>query len=321
MAARHVPETRDPAASGRVDLPGAALVSLGLVGLTIGMIEAPGRGWTSAMVVGSLVAGLVFLAAFFVVEARSAHPVLPLGIFRSTQFSATNVVTFLVYGALSGALFLLPIQLEQVSHYSPLEAGISFLPLTAMMLVLSARSGALATRIGPRLQMTLGPLVVGAGMLLLRLVGSSGDYLTTVLPAIVVLGLGLVITVAPLTTVAMSSAPVDHAGVASAVNNDVARIGGLVAVALVPVVSGITGASYLHPLVFTAGFRTAVTLSGLAAAGGGILAGVLIRNPGRSALPPAAEAAPASSCALEGPPLAAPEVGTTPEPRGATMGA
>jgi EmrB/QacA subfamily drug resistance transporter len=327
MAARHVPESRDPEATGRIDIPGAVLVSLGLVGLTMGMIEAPGRGWTSALVLGSLVAGLVFLAAFLLGEARSAHPVLPLGIFRSTQFSATNAVTFLVYAALSGALFLLPIELEQVSHYSPLEAGTSLLPLTAMMLAFSARSGALATRIGPRLQMTLGPVVVGAGMILFRLVGPSGNYLTEVLPAIVVLGLGLVLTVAPLTAVAMASAPSAQAGVASAVNNDVARTGGLVAVALLPVLSGITGASYLDPPAFSAGFRTAVTLAGLAAVAGGILAGVLIRNPRHPSAPAPTEAVsvgaqgvPASHCALEAPPLVASSAGTTPGRPGATMG-
>ncbi len=250
MASRHVPETTDPTATGRVDLPGAVLVSAGLVGLTAGIIDAPSHGWGSPTVVGALVGGALALVAFVILEERTPHPLLPLAIFRSSQFTATNVVTFLVYAALGGALFLLPIQLEQVAHYSPLEAGSSLVPLTVIMLVFSARSGALATRIGPRLQMAVGPVVVGAGMVLLRLVGPSGAYLTEVLPAILVLGAGLALTVAPLTSTAMSSAPADHAGMASAVNNDVARTGGLVAVALLPVVSGITGASYLHPLQF-----------------------------------------------------------------------
>jgi hypothetical protein len=254
--------------------------------------------------------------------------VLPLSVFRSTQFTATNVVTFLVYAALGGALFLLPIELEQVAHYSPLEAGTSLLPLTAIMLAFSSRSGALATRIGPRLQMAAGPVLVGAGMVLFRLVGPTGDYLTEVLPALLVLGAGLVFTVAPLTTTALSSAPADHAGVASAVNNDVARAGGLIAVALLPVVSGITGASYLHPLELTVGFHTAVTVSGAAAAAGGLLAALLIRNPGLRPTAAAAAAAaaaavpipPASSCGLEGPPLAGVAAGTTPAPPSARMG-
>jgi len=322
MAWRHVPETTDPtSATRRVDLVGAVLVSVGLIGLTAGIIDASYDGWGSTAVLGMLVAGALFLGAFVVVEARATHPMLPLGIFRSAQFSVTNAVTFLVYAALGGALFLLPIELEQVSHYSPLEAGTSFLPLTAMMLVFSARSGALAARIGPRLQMAVGPVVVGAGMVIFRLVGPSGNYLTEVLPAMVVLGLGLVLTVAPLTTVAMSSAPAEHAGLASAVNNDVARIGSLVAVALLPVVSGITGASYLHPLLFSAGFATAVLVSGVAAAAGGILAAALIRNPRPAAVSDGPERAPAATyCALEAPPLAHASAGTTPGPSGATMG-
>jgi EmrB/QacA subfamily drug resistance transporter len=332
MAWRHVPETTDPTVSGRVDVLGAVLVSLGLVGLTAGIIDAPDHGWSSTGVVTALVGGVAFLVAFAVFEHRAAHPMLPLGIFRSAQFTATNAVTFLVYAALGGALFLLPIELEQVSRYSPMEAGTSLLPLTAMMLAFSARSGALASRIGPRLQMSVGPVVVGAGMVLFRLVGPSGNYLTEVLPAIVVLGVGLVLTVAPLTTVALTSAPAEHAGVASAVNNDVARVGGLVSVAVLPVVSGITGASYLHPLLFSAGFGTAVLVSGLAAAAGGILAALLIKNPipvpHPAAPPPAPTVAPGALgptaplrvCALEAPPLAHADAGTTPGPSGATMG-
>jgi len=316
MAARHVPETTDPTATGRVDIVGSVLVSAGLVGLTTGIIDAPGHGWSSPTVVAALLGGILALTAFVVVEARTEHPILPLAIFQSAQFSATNVVTFLVYAALSGALFLLPIQLEQVARYSPLEAGTSLLPLTAIMLAFSSRSGALATRIGPRLQMAVGPVVVGGGMVLLRLVASSGDYLTHVLPAILVLGIGLALTVAPLTTTAMSSAPADHAGVASAVNNDVARAGGLVAVALLPVVSGITGSSYLHPLQLSAGFRTAAVVSGVAAAAGGVLAAVLIRNPGRrDRFRPVG-----TYCGLDGPSLATAASGATPGPGGATMG-
>jgi hypothetical protein len=190
-----------------VDLLGATLVTLGLVGLTMGLIEGPPHGWTSGLVVSSLVGGAVFLALFVVAERRERHPMLPLGIFSSMQFTATNVVTFVVYSALGGALFLLPVELQQVAHYSPLEAGISLLPLTVLMLLFSARSGALAARIGPRLQMAVGPVVVGAGLILLRLIGPSGNYLTEVLPGVLVLGIGLAITVAPLTATALSSAP------------------------------------------------------------------------------------------------------------------
>src|SRR5262249_37756442 len=155
---------------------------------------------------------------------------LPLSLFTARQFSATNAVTFVVYAALGGCLFLLPIQLQQVAGYSPVEAGVSLLPVTLIMLALASRSGALAARIGPRLQMSAGPVVVGAGLALFSLAGRVSDnYLIGVLPGAVVFGLGLAITVAPLTATALSAAPAEHAGMASAVNNDVARAGGLIA--------------------------------------------------------------------------------------------
>jgi hypothetical protein len=251
---------------------------LGLVGLTTGLIEGPAHGWASGLVLSSLVAGAVFLALFVVAERREAHPMLPLGIFSSVQFTATNVATFVVYAALGGALFLVPVELQQVAHYSPFASGVSLLPLTVIMLLFSARSGALAARIGPRLQMSVGPIVAGAGLVLLRLIGPSGNYVTDVLPGVVVLGIGLVITVAPLTSTALSSAPTAHAGMASAVNNDVARAGGLIAVAILPALGGITGLSYLHPALFTIGFQKAVTLAGVAAAFGGLISAAFIRN-------------------------------------------
>ena len=283
---------------------GAVLVTAGLVGLAGGLIEAPSHGWSSGVVIGMLAVAVVAFIAFVGVERRERYPMLPLAIFRSQQFSATDVVTFVVYAAPGGALFLLPVQLQQVSHYSPLEAGTSLLPLTAVMLALSARSGALAARIGPRLQMAVGPVVVGAGMVLLRLIGPSGDYVTEVLPGVLLLALGLAITVAPLTSTALSSAPVEHAGMASAVNNDVARAGGLIAVALLPALSGLSGHSYLHPITFTAGFRHAVVVAGGAAALGGLLAAVLVRNPAPAQRARARDRArPSVCCPLEATPL------------------
>jgi EmrB/QacA subfamily drug resistance transporter len=302
IATRHVPETRDPDATGPVDVLGAVLVTLALIGLAGGLIEGPSSGWSSAPVIGMLSGAAVAFVAFVVAERRERHPMLPLGIFRARQFSATNVVTFVVYAALGGALFLLPVQLQQVSHYSPLEAGSSLLPLTLVMLAFSARSGALAARIGPRLQMTVGPVVVGAGMVLLRMIGPSGNYLSEVLPGVLVLAAGLAITVAPLTSTALSSAPVEHAGMASAVNNDVARAGGLIAVAVLPALAGLTGHSYVHPLEFLAGFRHAVDYAGAAAALGGLLAAVLIRNPEVAQRARSRRRGPVS-CPLEATPL------------------
>ena len=167
ITARHVPESRDPTSSGRVDTVGAALAVVFLAGLTYGLIEAPTRGWSSPAVVACLVVAAVAAPAFLVVEHRRANPMLPLRLFRSRQFSGANGVTFAVYGALGGALFLLPVELQIVKGYSPLESGVALLPLTLVMLALSARSGALSARIGPRLQMTVGPLIVGAGLALL----------------------------------------------------------------------------------------------------------------------------------------------------------
>jgi EmrB/QacA subfamily drug resistance transporter len=306
IAARHLPESRDPAAPRHLDLPGALLAASGLAGLTYALTDGPARGWTAPSVLLPLIGGVVAMATFVLVEARSPAPLLPLGVFRTRQFSGANLVTFVVYGALGGAVFLVPVHLQQVAGYSPIQAGTALLPVTVLMLAFSSRSGALAARIGPRLQMSIGPLVVAAGMVLMIRIDRSGGYLTQVLPAMLVLGAGLAITVAPLTSTALSAAPMEHAGVASAVNNAVARTGGLIAVAVLPPVAGITGASYLHPAAFAHGFRVAVLISAAVCTAGGLLAAALIRNP-RAAEPAATAGAPAVRhdlhCALEGPPL------------------
>jgi EmrB/QacA subfamily drug resistance transporter len=268
---RHVPESRGPDASGRLDVSGAALVTFGLIGLTYGLIEGPASGWGKPLTLIALAAGVALLAGFLVRESRVSKPLLPLSMFASAEFSAANVVTFVVYGALGGALFLLPIQLEQVSGYTAIQAGIS--------LLLSARSGALAARIGPRLQMSVGPVVIGIGLVLFARIGPSANYLTEVFPAVLVFGFGLAINVAPLTATVLAAAPAENAGMASAVNNDVARAAGLIAVAVLPAAAGLGGAAYLHADQFSAGFRTAVFISaGLCILAGG-LAALTIRNP------------------------------------------
>jgi EmrB/QacA subfamily drug resistance transporter len=279
MTARHVPETRDDTTAGRVDVLGATLAVLFLAGLTYGLIEGPSRGWTSPLILGALILAAVTGPGFLVAERQEHHPMLPLEVFKSRQFSGTNAVTFVVYGALGGALFLLPVELQLVSHYSPAESGLALLPVTALMLVFSARSGQLAARIGPRLQMSLGPVVVGAGLALLVMATHGSSYLTHVFPAVLLFGVGLAITVAPLTATAMGSAPAEHAGVASAVNNVVARAAGLLFVAVLPLLAGITGAHALAPLRFASGFRTAVVVSGIICAAGGVLSLLTIRNP------------------------------------------
>ena len=191
-------------------------------------------------------------------------------------------MTFVVYAALGGLLFLVPTVLQVVHGYSPLASGTALLPVTVIMLVLSARSGRLAARIGPRLQMSVGPVVIAGSLLLFARLGGSGNYVTAVLPAAVVFGFGVAIMVAPLTATALAAAPADHAGVASAVNNDVARAAGLIAVAVLPALAGITGESYLHPAALAHGFKTAALIAAVFCAAGGVLAAVTIRNPTRA---------------------------------------
>ena len=184
--------------------------------------------------VTSLAVGVFGSVAFVVFESRSPSPMLPLGLFSSRQFAVTNAVTFVVYAGLGGVLFLLPVVLQVVDGYSPLQSGLALLPITVVMLVLSARSGRLAAAIGPRLQMSVGPVVVGAGLVLMSRAPTMPPTSPLVLPVVLVLAFGLAVTVAPLTSTALNSVSPSRAGLASAVNNDVARLGSLIAVALLP---------------------------------------------------------------------------------------
>jgi EmrB/QacA subfamily drug resistance transporter len=306
ISMRRVPESSDPDASRHVDATGATLAMLTLVGLTYGLIEGPNRHWTNPAVLTALVGGAVAAIAFVLYEGTTEAPMMPLTVLRVRQFTVTNAVTFVVYAALGGVLFLLPVELQVVDKYSPFESGVSLLPLTIMMLVLSAQSGRLAARIGPRLQMSVGPVVVASGVALLSRASQDRSYVTGVLPAVLLFGLGLAITVAPLTATAMSSLAEEHSGLASAVNNDVARLGGLIAVSVLPALAGITGSAYLHPGALSAGFRTAVYIAAAWCAAGGIIAAIGIRN--RAALPqPPAELGAGREqclhCALDATPL------------------
>jgi EmrB/QacA subfamily drug resistance transporter len=301
LSARHVPESRDPTVAGRIDVGGATLATASLAATAYALIEGPSRGWASGPVLVSLAVGVLGAAAFAVVESRSAHPMLPLGLFANRQFAVTNAVTFVVYAGLGGVLFLLPVVLQVSDGYSPLESGLALLPVTVVMLALSARSGRLATVIGPRLQMSLGPVVVGGGLVLMSR-APDGSYLTAVLPAVLVLALGLATTVAPLTSTALNSVSPSHAGLASAVNNDVARLGSLIAVAVLPALGGITGLSYLHPEALAHGFQRVVFIAGSWCVAGGITAAFGIRNPPRRT-GAAHRAARMSYCALEATPL------------------
>jgi EmrB/QacA subfamily drug resistance transporter len=333
VAQRHVPETRDGTASGHVDVLGAGLGVLGLGGVTYAIIEAPVRGVGDPVVVAAALVGLAAMAGFLLAESRERHPMLPPSIFSSRQFSAANAVTFLVYGAFGGAFFLLVVQLQVVAGFSPLAAGTALLPVTVIMLLLSARGGQLAQRIGPRLPMSLGPLVCGAALLLMLRIGPEASYAGDVLPAVVVLGLGLALLVAPLTATVLAAADVHRAGVASGVNNAVARAAGLVAVAALPAVAGLSGDSYTDPVQFNRGFQVAlVVAAGLLVVGAGVAA-VTIRNDvltaGSDAGAPAGTTTgarggkdtgaarracvPSHHCDIEGPPLCG---DPAPEPAG-----
>jgi EmrB/QacA subfamily drug resistance transporter len=263
IAVRHVPESGS--STVRVlDWLGAVLVTLGLSGVIYALIEMPSAGATSANVAAAVV-GSACLIAFFAVEARHPMPMLPLGIFRSAQFSGANLTTFAVYAALGGAFFLLALQLQQSLGYSALEAGAATLPVTVIMLVLSPRMGALARR--PRWPMTIGPIVAGIGVGLLARVTPGRGYVDTVLPATVVFGLGLAITVTPLTSTVLAAVREEQIGVASGVNNAVARFAGLLAVAVLPAAAGIEyGAFGLGP-----GFSRAMLISAVLCFAGGVI--------------------------------------------------
>lgn len=266
VASRHVPETRSPTEE-HLDLQGAAAASVGLALLTYGLIEGSALG---------VVGGGVLLAGFLVLELRSPHPMLPLGIFRNRQFSGANATTLAVYAALSGAFFLLAVELQSALGYSALEAGSALLPVTLLMLALSARAGALAQRIGPRLPMAIGPLGVAAGLLLWTRVDAGATYVGAVLPGAIVFGLGLSLTVAPLTATIMASADDEHLGVASGVNNAVARVAGLLAVALLPTLVGLDTASGGPAL--DAGVDDAMVVSAVLAVVGGLIAFLTVRT-------------------------------------------
>lgn len=294
IAARHVPESRDPTANGRFDVAGAALGAGALATLTIGLIQA-GEGGAGAVVYASFAAAVVSFAAFIALERRVAHPMLPLAVFRSRQFSAANAVTFAVYAALGGVLFFLVLQLQVSAGFSAFAAGTSLLPITVLMLMLSAQAGALSQRIGPRLPMTFGPLLCAAAIALASRIGPGSSYLLGVLPAVTVLGLGLSLTVAPLTATVLGAADERHAGVASGVNNAVARAAGLLAVAALPLAAGISGDAYEDPAAFTSGYQRAMWICAALLAMGALLAYATIRDDVLAAEPTAARVRPAAA--------------------------
>lgn len=299
-AARRIPETRDPTATGGVDTLGALLAVAGLGALTYALIDGPARGVSPAGVAAA-VGGVTLLVVFVAVEARRRHPLLPLELFASRQFTAANLLTFALYAAIVGSLFLLLVHLQQVLGYSPLEAGAAALPITLLLLVLSAPAGQFAQRFGPRLPLTAGPWMAAAGLALLADLNAGDAYLNRVLPAVTLFGLGLATTVAPLTATVLTSADPRHAGVASAVNNAVARVAGLLAVALLPAMAGLSGDDYRDPVAFAASYHTAVWIAAALAAVAGLIAWLTIRDEPS----PAGWAVTEPQCPIDAPPLRA----------------
>jgi EmrB/QacA subfamily drug resistance transporter len=307
VAARHVPESRDESEHHGFDVLGALLGALALAGATYALTEAPAHGSKTGVVIAAT-AGVAAGVAFVMVERRRSagrgpSPMLPLGIFRSGQFTAVNIVTFIVYGGMGVQFFLLVVDLQVVARYSPIVAGTALLPVTMLMLLLSARAGVLAQRIGPRYLMSGGLIVAACGMLLTLRIGPHASYVADVLPAALVFGLGLSGIVAPLTATVLATADMQHAGVASGVNNAVARAAGLLAVAGIPPAVGLTGTAYDQPGVFNQGFHHAMVIAALLLLAASVLTFLLVHDDVLS--PEQATASPECdfNCPVGAPPL------------------
>ena len=300
IGVHHVPETRDVTVTGRIDVPGALVGAIGLAASTWGLIE---RSWPLG------IGGAIAMVAFVVTESRRTHPMLPLSIFRSRQFSAANLTTLFVYGGLGAVLFMIGIVLQQALGYSPLEAGMATFPITIIMLTFSAKAGALAQRVGPRWPMTIGPGVIAGGLLLMTRIEPGRSYATAVLPAVLLFSAGLALTVAPLTATVLAAADASHAGVASGVNNAVARVGGLLAVAAVPLVAGFSPVHGVSADELVDGFHTTLLCAAVLVAIGAVVSFAGIRSNVLHVATPddptlIDERPPSYHCGADAPPLA-----------------
>lgn len=274
VSLRHVPESRDPAHHDRFDVLGAVLTAIALGGITYALIDA-GAGPSTWL---ALAVGLAAGAGFVIQERRAADPMLPLEVFRNRQFSGANLSTLAVYGGLGGLSFFLVLQLQTVLGYSALQAGAAMTPSILVISAFSSRAGDLATRIGPRLPMTVGPLIAAVGVFHLSFAAAGSGFMTGVLPGSLVFGLGMALVVAPLTATVLAAVPDHLAGVASGVNNAVARAAGLLVVAALPVAVGLSGDDYAQPEVFTGGYALAMRLCAALIALGGVVAWLTISN-------------------------------------------
>jgi EmrB/QacA subfamily drug resistance transporter len=281
IAARRVsagPARAAGAAARQVDLAGATLATLGLAALTWALISEPERGWADALILTAAIGGVALLGGFVLQERRTSDPMLPLALFRSRQFTGANIVTLLVYSALGGLFFLLMLQLQNVLGYRALRAGASLLPLNALMLAISPTAGRVGQRVGPRWPIGVGALVAGVGMLLLSRVQTGASYVGTVLPALIVFGLGLSVLVAPLTAAVLGAVEQGKGGIASGVNNAVARLAGLLATAALPLAAGMGAMRDPAGAAYGAGFARAMQIAGGLCFAGALVAFVTIRR-------------------------------------------
>jgi EmrB/QacA subfamily drug resistance transporter len=268
---RRLPSDPQRAEGARVDWVGAALGVVGLGLPVFALIEHSRYGWGAPIIVASLALGAVSLLGFVAWERRTPHPMLPLGIFRQRDFSVGNVATAFIYGGVAVGTFALAVFLQQGAGYSATLAGFSMVPSSVLLIALSAFFGRLSGRVGPRVMMTVGPLVAAAGLALMLRISADADYLTEVLPAVTVFGLGMSITVAPLTATILGAVEANRSGIASALNNAVSRVAGLIAVALAGSVGGaILGVDSFHELVGASAVAVAV---------GGVVSAIGIRSP------------------------------------------
>jgi EmrB/QacA subfamily drug resistance transporter len=304
-----VEESRDPDAFRGIDWGGIFLSAVGLGGPVYALIEQPDRGWGDPLVWVPLAVGVACFALFVLHEMRARHPMMDLDLFRIRNFAVANLTTFSAYAGLIGGLFFVTLFLQQVSGYSPLEAGLATTPISVLLFVLSPRFGRLASGTGPRLPMTAGPIVGGLGLLLMLRIGADAEYVTEVLPAVLVFGLGLAATVAPLTATVLDSVPEHRVGIASGINNGVSRVAGLLAIAVLGAVisarfaavagDGVTGGPLTADAAAasTSAFHLGILIAAVLMIAGGIAAGLGIENPKRQRETyPAGGAAAAGEC-------------------------
>ncbi|HEY1518167.1 MAG TPA: MFS transporter [Solirubrobacteraceae bacterium] len=310
-ANRHVPETRDPTVTGGLDFGGAMLAALGIGSICFALIQAA-QGPAGAPIV-AVVVGTVAFAAFLWVERHGQHPMLPLEIFSSQQFASANLVALLSYAALGGVMLLFVAFLQATLGYTALQAGAATLPITLVLMALSVPSGALAQRIGPRIPLTLGSFLTGAGLLLMSRIKVGDAYFTAVMPALLVFGAGLATIITPLTATVLASVDARHAGIASGVNNSLSRLGQLLGVAALPLAAGLSGADFQNAAAMANGFPIAMSVAGAGCFAAALLSWTTISNDALdqpvAGAKPFAQQRPASvdlSCAVAGTPLSPP---------------